>query len=561
MRAIAVSWTIRTKLYLLMSLVCVALAGVSTAAIHSAEQMASAGTSLSEDAIPGYEHGSLIALLVERQRGLAARTPAELDLGRQTKFRAEFTANTKKIEETLDASRAADPEMAAILNQVRRDLKVLSAAAVKVFDLSANFAQDQANQELNGAYAAAEAKITKSVDTLFERNRTKATAASTTLTKSHKLLLVVVLSASAVAGALVLVLGLILVRNVTSRISRLTTAMSRLADKDLAVEVAGAGDGDEIGEMAKSVVVFKDSMIAARDMAAREAEAQRAREARAQTIETWAAQFDKDVAATLGAVSTAATQMRGTATDMSSAVEDSTRQVTAAAAASEQASTNVQTVAAAAEELSASIAEIGRQVSVSAKVTGKAVDDTARTNSSIQGLAAAAQKIGDVLKLINDIAGQTNLLALNATIEAARAGEAGKGFAVVASEVKSLANQTAKATEDIAAQINAIRSATGDAVAAIGEITATIQQVNEIATSIASAVEEQGAATQEIARNVQQAAVGTGEVSSNVSGVSSAVLRTGHAATDVLGASGELSKQAEHLRGEVDAFLAKIRAA
>ncbi|MBV8538536.1 MAG: MCP four helix bundle domain-containing protein [Alphaproteobacteria bacterium] len=561
MRAIAGSWTIRGKLYLLMGLVCVALAGVSVAAIRSAEQMAAAGTSLAEEAIPGYEHGSLISLLVERQRGLAARVPAELDLDRQKTFRAEFAANTKKIEETIDTSRAADPEMAGILNQVREDLKGLTAAAAKVFDLSASFAQDQANQELNGAYAAAEAKITKSVDTLFGRNRAKATAASTTLTKSHKLLLLVVLSASAAAVAGILVLGLMLVRNVTSRIGRLTTAMSRLADKDLTVEIAGAGDGDEIGEMAKSVVVFKESMVSARDMAAREAEAQKAREARARTIATWASQFDEDVAATLGAVSNAATQMRGTANDMSSAVDDSNRQVTAAAAASEQASTNVQTVAAAAEELSASIAEISRQVAESAKVTGKAVDDTARTNTSIQGLAAAAQKIGDVLKLINDIAGQTNLLALNATIEAARAGEAGKGFAVVASEVKSLANQTAKATEDIAAQIGSIQSATGEAVTAIEEITTTIRQVNEISTSIASAVEEQGAATQEIARNVQQAAVGTGEVSSNVAGVQQSVSRTGQAASEVLGASGELSKQAEHLRGEVDSFLAKIRAA
>src|SRR5579883_701668 len=239
MRAVVGSWTIRGKLYLLMGLVCLALAGVSTAAIHSAEQMAAAGTSLAEDAIPGYEHGSLISLLVERQRGLAARTPAELDLERQNKFRAEFIANTKKIEETIDASRAADPELAAILSQVREDLKALSAAAVKVFDLSASFAQDQANQELNGAYATAEAKITKSVNTLFERNRAKATAASSTLTKSHKLLLLVVLSASAAAVAIILVLGLMLVRNVTSRIGRLTTAMSKLADKDLAVEIAG----------------------------------------------------------------------------------------------------------------------------------------------------------------------------------------------------------------------------------------------------------------------------------------------------------------------------------
>ena len=200
-------------------------------------------------------------------------------------------------------------------------------------------------------------------------------------------------------------------------------------------------------------------------------------------------------------------------------------------------------------------------MSQSAEIAGKAVTDAERTNVQVQGLAEAAQKIGEVVQLITDIASQTNLLALNATIEAARAGDAGKGFAVVASEVKNLANETAKATEEITAQIGAIQQATQDAVVAIQTISGTIGQINEIATTIASAVEEQGAATQEIARNVQQAAAGTQEVSSNIAGVTQAAGETGSAAGQMLSASGELSHQGEALRGEVDRFLATIRAA
>jgi methyl-accepting chemotaxis protein len=218
-------------------------------------------------------------------------------------------------------------------------------------------------------------------------------------------------------------------------------------------------------------------------------------------------------------------------------------------------------VATATEELSSSIAEITRQVTQSARIAGQAVEESSRTTSTVRGLAEGAAKIGDVVKLINDIAGQTNLLALNATIEAARAGEAGKGFAVVAAEVKNLATQTAKATEEIAAQVGMIQQATGNSVAAIEGIGGTIGQINEIATTIASAVEEQGAATQEISRNVQQASAGTQEVSSNIGGVSQAAAETGAAASQVLSAADELSRQAETLRKEVGTFLADVRAA
>jgi methyl-accepting chemotaxis protein len=253
--------------------------------------------------------------------------------------------------------------------------------------------------------------------------------------------------------------------------------------------------------------------------------------------------------------------MRKTSDSMTDTAGKTNTQVKSVATASDEASSNVQTVAAASEELSASIAEISRQVSHAATIAGRAVDETKQTDGTVQGLAEAATRIGEVVKMINDIAGQTNLLALNATIEAARAGEAGKGFAVVASEVKSLANQTAKATEDISAQINAIQSVTKDAVDAIKRIGGTIGEVSSVATSIASAVEEQGAATQEITRNTQQAAQRTKDVSNHIEGVTAGANATGQAAQGVKSAAEALGRQGEQLRAQVDDFLAKIRAA
>jgi methyl-accepting chemotaxis protein len=354
---------------------------------------------------------------------------------------------------------------------------------------------------------------------------------------------------------------LIALRRISAPIRALTGSMQRLAGNDLTAEIPGTSRGDEIGDMSRAVEFFKKKMIEGEALEAEQRAERERKERRQQAIEAHIKTFDESVSASLKTLASASSELQATSKSMSSIADEASKKSVSVAAASEQASTNVQTVASAAEELSSSIAEISRQVSESTRVAGQAVDQVQSTNGQVRSLAEAAEKIGDVVKLINDIAAQTNLLALNATIEAARAGEAGKGFAVVASEVKTLANQTSKATEEIAAQISAIQGATGKAVGAIGTIGETIGQVSQIATTIASAVEEQGAATQEIARNVQQAASGTAVVSSNIAAVTQATDQTGEASGHVLTAADELARLAESLRAEIDGFVVKMRAA
>ena len=348
---------------------------------------------------------------------------------------------------------------------------------------------------------------------------------------------------------------------ITRPIGAMTGAMARLAEKDMGVEIPGTDHKDEVGDMAQAVQVFKDNMIRADKLAAEQRAEELKQAERAKQIERLCDKFDVSSTAAVKAVAAASNQLQASATQMSSIAEQTTHQSTAVAAASEQASSNVQTVASAAEELSSSITEIGRQVSQSSVISAGAVRQAKDTNIKVQGLAEAANKIGEVVSLITDIAEQTNLLALNATIEAARAGDAGKGFAVVASEVKNLANQTAKATEEIAAQISGVQNSTKDAVSAIDTITKTIEEVDAIASTIASAVEEQSAATQEIARNVEQAAAGTQEVSSNIAGVTQAANETGGAASQIQGAATELSHQSEKLKVAVETFLSSVKSA
>jgi methyl-accepting chemotaxis protein len=364
--------------------------------------------------------------------------------------------------------------------------------------------------------------------------------------------------AGLVLGAL---FAMLIGRSIVRPVAGMTAAMERLAGGDRAVTIPAQDHHDEIGAMAKAMGVFRQSMLEADSLAA----AQRAEEAlkakRQQYVEATIADFDRSLRQLVAGLAGAADQLRGTAEAMSATAAETSRRVTTVSGASDQAASNVQTVAASSEEMAASIAEISRQVRQSSDVATRAVAQASETGGTMRGLEDAAQKIGAVVSLIQEIASQTNLLALNATIEAARAGDAGKGFAVVASEVKSLATQTSRATEEIADQVSAIQSSSKGAVAAIQSIDATIRQINEISGAIAAAMEEQGATTGEIARHTQEAARGTGEVSQNIAGVNRVADDTGAAATQVLAAANALGAQTEKLRLEVDQFLAKIRAA
>ncbi len=461
------------------------------------------------------------------------------------------------------ATQALPTEIRSLIDQ-----RVIPDAQALFDAVGGRFLPALATQRTDDVHAAVRAisvlygRHREGIDALVRLANNSVDDAEIQATKTEAFYLRVTYTTLALAFLAAVGTTMILVRMIGHPIRRMTEAMRALAAGNLQVTVPARERHDEIGQMAEAVQVFKENMAEADRLRMEQEELKRqaAADQRAALLRL-ADEFESKVGLLVGTLSSAATELEATASSLTGTADRSNQQAAGVASAAEEASTGLQTVASAAEELNASIGEISRQVTQSSTMTMKAVADARRTDTIVHALAEGAEKIGAVVGLISDIAGQTNLLALNATIEAARAGDAGKGFAVVASEVKSLANQTGKATEEISVQIAQIQTATREAVEAIRGIAATIEEASAIATNIASAVEEQGAATSEIARNVQQTTQAAQEVAVSISGVSQAAGETGTAAGQVLVAASDVSKQAEQLSGAVQSFVAGVRAA
>lgn len=464
-------------------------------------------------------------------------------IDRMDKRLAEFTG---QLLESFIPQQAQDDIM-TLMRSYHADFKALADKRLAVEDVASSLSKvfAKAQDPFEAVFSVVDQRTQKANNDMRE-----------TLMKTGKIVIAtIILTVLIVFGVAVLV-----ARQINKPIAGLTRTMKVLADGDKTVEVPATELKNELGEMGRSVLVFKENMIRAEQLAAEQAHEQEVQQKRAKQIIELTQGFEKDSDDVLATVHAAITQMGTTSNSMKQAADQLNQRSAAVSAASTEASSNVQTVASASEELAASIAEIGAQASNSTHIANEAVMKAKETDETMRGLSDAAQRIGEAIRLINDIADQTNLLALNATIEAARAGDAGKGFAVVASEVKNLANQTAIATEEISRQIGDVQRSTENAVVAIGGISKVIGQMDEISSAIAAAVEEQRAATQEIARNVEQASSGTHEVSENIVGVSTLATETEDAADQVTGASTQVEEQAESMNVFIRRFIQNVRA-
>ncbi len=504
-------------------------------------------------------NGTILAVVMDSRGIYMSRDRAEAE-----KFTKPLLANLVRMDKLMGEWKALLPaEQVSAFAKAEANAKKFMEFRTELVRLGLEVgnptAREYGDNEANRTVRAA---LNREIESLASINDALIDKSRAELDRYYRQQMILLCSL-AVGGALLgfAFAALMARRFIVRPISTLTATMKALVAGRTDSEIAGVTRADELGEMARALEVFRENIIKTAEMERAKQIEDAAKTSRAAKMTELTTSFGAQIDSVVNELAHSATDLQGLAETMAGTAEQTQQQSSAVTAAAEQASLNVQTVASAAEELSAAIAEIGRQVAGSTQATSQAVSETENTNREIDALATSAQKIGDVLKLINDIAQQTNLLALNATIEAARAGEAGKGFAVVAAEVKSLAGQTAKATDDISATVDEIQAATQRSVQAVQRIGTTISRVDNIAAAIAAAVEEQGAATQEIARNVQQASEGTAAVTSNILGVSKAADKTGSASAQVLGSASELSTKSVSLRGQVDSFIAQLSAA
>jgi methyl-accepting chemotaxis protein len=505
-----------------------------------------------------------IRVMIEKEYGLVARLPAELDQAKVDTYVEQIATTSKAIDDAIAAlaanGRIVTPDA---VKQIRAARGEIAKATAGIVNATKSFAQTTALELVNGPFETNTALAVKMLDAIASNVDAVAETARKNL-KSSSVWALRLTPAGLLAVLLAVGLSFWMVRrSVVKPLRGIVKGMSELADGNFAVVLPGLGRKDEIGAMALAVETFKAKAVekATQEAAEKEVQANAMAASRRAEMRKLADDFETAVGTVVGIVSSTSSQLESAASTLTKTAESTQTMTAVVAAASEEASSNVQSVASATEELASSVNEVGRQVLESSRIAGEAVKQAERTDARISELLRAASRIGDVVKLITAVADQTNLLALNATIEAARAGEAGKGFAVVAQEVKALAAQTAKATDEIGTQIASMQTATQESVAAIKEIGATITRISEIAGAIATSVEEQGATTSEIARNVHQAAHGTTQVAVNIADVNRGAADTGAASTQVLASAQSLSRESGRLKVEVDKFLCTVRAA